>query len=185
MTNFRNFYFLTILLGASLFAACSSDSAPTNNAANANARSSVSSNINAAAAPANVASAASPVAAPSAPPASGSPSATVVAFYQAWMKKDENTFRRTLSQATVQEFLTEGKAENINSTLGYWTSISEKLPPSLPEVRNERIAGETATIEIKDPETGKWTPTSLVRENGEWKLDYTLDTSMRNMQNAK
>ena len=40
-----------------------------------------------------------------------------------------------------------------------------------PKIRNEKISGDTATIELKNDLTGKWDQMPFVKENGRWKID--------------
>ncbi len=49
----------------------------------------------------------------------------------------------------------------------------------LPETRNEKITGDTATLEVKNDKTGKWDTLPFVKENGEWKI--ALDKFLENM----
>jgi hypothetical protein len=104
----------------------------------------------------------------------GSPSAVAAAYHQAMLKKDEATFRKTLSQATLREFSADAQAEGEKTLVGYWTGYG--TIPTKFEARNEQISGDTALIEIKSSEKG-WALNKLVRENNEWKLDLTRATS--------
>ena len=116
------------------------------------------------------------------PASANSPAATVAAYYQAMVKRDETAFRKVLSAATVAEFARDAKAEGAKSLVDYFVDFS--APPPRPfETRNERISGDVAMIEIKDGE--KWTPNRLVRENGEWKLDLTLATTQQMVDSTK
>lgn len=46
------------------------------------------------------------------------------------------------------------------------------IPPIFvdPELRNEKIDGEKATVEVKNRFTGAWTDVPFVKEDGRWKL---------------
>lgn len=129
----------------------------------------------------NTAGAPPPPPAPSASPlavTTGSPNATVAAYYQSMVKKDEMAFRRVLSMATLKEFSAQAKQDDEKTLVGWFTGYS--APPKQPyETRNERIAGETALIEIKDSDTGLWSWKQLVRENAEWKMDLTNSTAQK------
>lgn len=169
--NRRSFYLL-FLLSAVSATACSD--APTNN----NAARTVSNNTAANAANVN-ATAPSPLASvtpANTTTAAGSPSATVAAYQQAMFKKDEAAFRKAISEASAREISAEATAEKKN-LVQFWTELSPVKQPTV-ETRNERIAGETAFIETKNPETGLWSPSKLVRERGEWKMDLTAATAV-------
>jgi hypothetical protein len=40
----------------------------------------------------------------------------------------------------------------------------------MPETRNEKIEGDTATLEVKNAATNDWDKTPFVKEDGKWKL---------------
>jgi len=56
---------------------------------------------------------------------------------------------------------------------------SEKMP----ETRNEKITGDTATLEVKNDKTNRWDALPFVKENGEWKiaLDKFLEDMMKSL----
>jgi hypothetical protein len=68
------------------------------------------------------------------------------------------------SNKTVDEAFKEGMEE-----------ASKAVPATMPEVRNEKIDGDTATIEVKDDKTGNWETFHLVKEDGEWKVSFGKD----------
>ena len=49
--------------------------------------------------------------------------------------------------------------------------------PNMPETRNEKIDGNTATLEIQNDQTKKWDAMYFVKEDGDWKvaLDKTME----------
>jgi hypothetical protein len=49
----------------------------------------------------------------------------------------------------------------------------------IPETRNEKITGDTATLEVKNEKTSKWDTLPFVKENGEWKI--ALDKFLEDM----
>ena len=48
--------------------------------------------------------------------------------------------------------------------------LTEDVPATLPEMRNEKIAGDRATIELRNHRTKEWEPVAFVKEKGAWKL---------------
>ena len=105
-----------------------------------------------------------------------SPSAAIAAYYQAMVKKDEKAFRQALSKATLSEFSAGAQSDGEKTLVGWHNGFSS--PPKKPyETRNERISGDTALVEIKDSDTGLWSLTKLVREDGQWKMDLTNATA--------
>lgn len=173
-------FYVLFLLIAAFGAACTDTTAPANN----NAANTTPANT----APANTATnAAAPSPSASASPANtnaaGSPSATVAAYQQAMFKKDEAAFRRVISEASAREISADATAEK-KTLVQFWTEFSEPKQPTV-ETRGERIAGEAAYIETKNPETGKWSFNKLVREKGEWKMDLTSATAQELLRMQK
>ncbi len=58
-------------------------------------------------------------------------------------------------------------------------SSLDKAPADLqlPEMRNELIKGNKATVEVKDEQKKLWFPVSFVKEDEQWKIAY--DKAMR------
>lgn len=126
---------------------------------------------------------------PTASPAvagAGSPSAAINVYYQAMVTKDEKSFRQVLSKATLSEFSADASAEGEKTLVSYWTGYTP-LPKQAFEIRNERVNGDVALLELKNSNTNQWFLTKLIRENGDWKLDLTNSTlsSLREQQSRK
>ncbi len=170
----RYFYFIFTLITAS-GAACST--APTITTINSNSNTAVIINSNAAnSISANTSATPAIAASPLTAATAGSPSAAIAAYYQARVKKDEKSFRQALSKATLSEFSANAQTDGEKTLVGWFNGFSS--PPKQPyETRNERISGDVALVEIKDSDTGVWSLTRLVRENGEWKMDLTNATA--------
>jgi hypothetical protein len=98
---------------------------------------------------------------------SASPTDSFKAFYDAAKKKDAASIKRTISKRMLAELEIQAKKEN--KALDEYL-VSVELPATMPEARNEKIEGDTATVEFK-LRSGGWRPINFVREDGEWKLD--------------
>jgi hypothetical protein len=88
------------------------------------------------------------------------------AFYDAAKKKDAAAMKKAISKRLLTELEAEAKRENkpFDEFL-----VSVNLPDTL-ETRDEKIEGDSATIEVKG-RGDSWRKTKLVKEDGEWKLD--------------
>ena len=75
--------------------------------------------------------------------------------------------KKTISKRMLAELEAEAKKEN-KPFDEYLLSVD--LSDTMPEVRNEKIEGDTAVLEIKG-RGDNWRTTKFVREDGEWKLD--------------
>jgi len=121
--------------------------------------------------PATVADAASPAPA-SAQPSGGGSLATPTEAYKtahaARQKKDVEGLKRVLSKDILEFFQTIAEAENkkLEDAL---QQLTDKPQATTDETRNEKITGDTATLEYPD-EKGKWKTMDFVKEGNDWKL---------------
>lgn len=117
--------------------------------------------------------------------AGSSPTATYKAFYDAVKAKDAQAMKNTLSKNSIA--MLEGFAKMGGKSLdeSLKEDNSSKQAPSA-ETRNEKITGDTATLEVKD-ENGKWQPLPFVKENGQWKIamDQAFEKAMQQMGSEK
>ncbi|MEO6393437.1 MAG: hypothetical protein ABIP75_16430 [Pyrinomonadaceae bacterium] len=101
----------------------------------------------------------------------GSPTATYKAYYEAAKKKDATALKKSLSKGTLDLLEKAAKAQDKSmDDLLKDDSFSKDLPDKLPESRNEKIDGDTATLEIKEQKSGDWITMPFVKEDGSWKL---------------
>ena len=113
------------------------------------------------------------------------PTATFKAFYEASKKKDVAGMKKALSKGTLDMFDKLAKEQN-KSTDDMLKDIDKDdkdKSEKVPETRNEKITGDTATLEVKNDKTGKWDPLPFVKENGEWKIafDKFLEDMMKSL----
>jgi hypothetical protein len=104
-------------------------------------------------------------------PAAGSPATPTEAYktaYAARAKKDVQGLKRVLSKDILGFFETMAEAEKktIDDELKELT-VRPQAPTD--ETRNEKISGDTATLEYPD-ENGKWKTMDFVKESDGWKL---------------
>jgi hypothetical protein len=98
---------------------------------------------------------------------SSTPTRAFKSFFQAAKQKDAAAMKKTISKRMLAELEDEAKKEN-RPFDEYLFSVD--LSDTMPEVRNEKIEGDTATLDIKG-RGDNWRATKFVREDGEWKLD--------------
>jgi hypothetical protein len=83
-------------------------------------------------------------------------------------KKDVEGLKKVMSK-DVLEFLTmmgEDEKKTLNDQI---SEIFIKPQAKTPEVRNEKISGDRASVEYLD-EDGKWKTMDFVKEDGVWKM---------------
>ena len=98
------------------------------------------------------------------------PTETVKAFITAYEKVDVEAMKKLLSKKSLEmlERSGEGEGQSLDDRLKEFMK-AEQLPfKGTPEMRNEKIDGDKATVEVKVD--GKWEPTPLVKEDGAWKF---------------
>ena len=106
--------------------------------------------------------------------AGSSPTATAKAFYDAAKAKDVQGMKNALSKKSLE--IMEAFAKLGGKTLDDSLADNSKLPPAF-EARNEKITGDTATVEVKG-QGDKWDTMPFVKEDGQWKI--ALDKLMEN-----
>jgi hypothetical protein len=95
------------------------------------------------------------------------PTAAYKTGYAARQKKDLAELKRVMSKDALEFmniFVEPGKT--IDDAL---LQMTETPQAATDESRNEKITGDTATIEYPDAQ-GKWKTMDFVKENGEWKI---------------
>lgn len=98
-----------------------------------------------------------------------SPKAAYRETYEATKRGDLEAYKRNVTQATLD--LIEENAKKAGLTLDEAlrkAMTTTPLPPTLPELRNEKIEGDRATIEVGVG--GQWVTLPYAKENGEWKM---------------
>jgi len=100
------------------------------------------------------------------------PTDTVKAFINAYLKKDVGAMKKILSKKSLANM--EKAAKAMNSTLDKYLEkfrSGENLPfKSIPEMQNEKIDGDKAYVDVKI--NSKWQKTPLVKEDGIWKFSF-------------
>jgi hypothetical protein len=99
-----------------------------------------------------------------------SPTETLKTFLEASRKKDVQTVKTTLSKTTLE--MAEKSAREHNTTVDALLKKDDvQISDEIPEIRNEKIEGDTATVEIKDAANGYET-LPFVKEDGNWKIAF-------------
>jgi hypothetical protein len=112
-----------------------------------------------------------------------SPTATFKSFFDASKKKDVPAMKKALSKGTLDMFDKIAKEQNKTTDDLLKDIDKEDKSEKLPETRNEKINGDTATLEVKNEKTGKWDTLPFAKENGDWKiaLDKFLEDMMKGL----
>jgi hypothetical protein len=107
------------------------------------------------------------------------PTATFKAFFEASQKNDVAGMKKALSKGTVDMFDKLAKEQNKSTDDMLKDLHKDDKGEKIPETRNEKITGDTATLEVKNEKTAEWDTLPFVKENGEWKI--ALDKFLQDM----
>lgn len=98
-----------------------------------------------------------------------SPTETMVAFVEALKKNDNAVIKNILSKSALAEL--EKAAAMDNKTLDEMITDGKDLSDEkMPEMKNEKIDGDSATLEVEDERSKKWQTVPFVKEDGIWKI---------------
>jgi len=97
------------------------------------------------------------------------PLETLDAYSKALKKKDVNEIKSFLSKGSIEMARKEAKVQNVplEEIIKKETLFSEEQ--RFAEIRNQKIEGDTATIEIKN-QYGTWDIVPFIKEDGRWKI---------------
>ena len=104
-----------------------------------------------------------------------SPTEVFKAYYDAAVKRDFATAKKYLSQGTIA--LMEEGAKKQGKTFDEAMKDSPAPEGTMPQLSNEQISGDTATVDITAE--GKKAAMPFVKEGGEWKI--ALDKFIQDM----
>ena len=99
-----------------------------------------------------------------------SPTDTLKNYIEASKKKEIAAIRKSLSKGSLE--LAEKSAKMQNTTVDeLFKRDNMAALDEIPEIRNERIEGDTASVEVKDFTSG-YDTIPFVKEDGEWKIAF-------------
>ena len=122
-------------------------------------------------------------------PAADSPGGVLKQYVAASQKGDIQTMKSLLSASSIRYIdekaraMRDAKGQPLNLTVDdvLRQEAQVKLQSEV-ETRGEKIEGETATVEVKNPQTGEFDVRyPFVRENGAWKMarDRYIEEEMK------
>jgi hypothetical protein len=99
---------------------------------------------------------------------SSGPAAAVRAYYEAVLRKDSAAAKRYLSAGSISKLEAEAKDLGKPLDVAYKESVEKAGGGAAPDISNEKITGDTATVDLKGD--AKTLTMPMVKEGGEWKL---------------
>lgn len=103
------------------------------------------------------------------PKSLSTPQTTLKAYAVASIDKNAGNILATLSAGSKKMIEDSARAQNSTVEAILLTENANSLK-KVPEMRNEKIEGDTATIEVKNRKIGGFDKMPLIKENGEWKI---------------
>lgn len=109
-----------------------------------------------------------------------SPTQAMKNFVEASQKRDVEAIKKSLSAGTLKmmEGIAKMQGKTLDETIKEGDTGGNDFK-QMPEMRNEKIEGDTGTLEIKNEKTGEWETLYFVKENEDWKI--ALDKSLEEM----
>ncbi|HYJ45529.1 MAG TPA: hypothetical protein VEV81_02875 [Pyrinomonadaceae bacterium] len=101
------------------------------------------------------------------------PTEAFKSFYEAAKSKDVATIKRLLAKDAMSKMEERAKQQNKPIDDFLVAQVSDGVPPSMPDIRNEKIEGDNATLEFKGPNgDNDWRTVPFSKEDGEWKIKF-------------
>jgi PBP1b-binding outer membrane lipoprotein LpoB len=98
-----------------------------------------------------------------------SPTEILKTFIEASQKKDVEVIKKSLSKGSLD--LIEKSAEAENTSVDEFLKKDNGMPAKeMPETRNEKVEGDTASVEVKNLVTGGFDAIPFIKEDGNWKI---------------
>jgi hypothetical protein len=100
------------------------------------------------------------------------PASTARAYFEAITRKDFAAAKRYLSAGSASKMEAEAKQYGKPLEAAWRDSAEKSSLGKMPEIGGEKIAGDTATVDFKDTDSGMAFTFPMVKEGGEWKMAF-------------
>ena len=92
-------------------------------------------------------------------------------FYTAARDKDVAGLKSMMSREALAD--TEREAKKRGQSLDdFLAAQGQYFPPNMPEIRNEKVEGDKASLEFRREGAANWSTAWFVKEDGEWKVNF-------------
>ncbi len=92
-------------------------------------------------------------------------------FYTAARSKDVAGLKGMMSKEALAD--TEREAKKRGQSLDdFLAGQGQYFPPNMPEIRNEKVEGDKASLEFRREGAANWSTAWFVKEDGEWKVNF-------------
>ena len=111
------------------------------------------------------------------------PSATFKSYFEAQKRKDVAAMKQSLSRTSLIIMERSAKAQQVTIDKMIENQLNNPAAKidQMPETRNQKITGDSATIELRNEEANRWDTMYFTKEDGAWKiaLDRTMEEMLR------
>ena len=104
--------------------------------------------------------------------AASTPTEAFKSFYEAAKSKDVAALKQLMSKGTLEEMEREAKIENKTLDQFLGDESQKGLPATMPQLGEEKIEGDTATLQFKSEKSTNWSTAPFVKEDGAWKINF-------------
>ena len=101
-----------------------------------------------------------------------SPTEAFHSFYEAAKEIDPDRMKKLLTKKTLFAMKEQAKEENRTLEEFLRTESQKGLPATMPEVRNEKIIGNQATLKMFTEKHPAGNTVSFIKEDGCWKITF-------------
>ncbi len=99
------------------------------------------------------------------------PTEAFTLFYEATKNKDMAALKSLIAKDNLAKMETEAKSKN-KSLDDYLTEASRAVPSAMPQLGEEKIEGEKATLQFKRDGATNWSTATFVKEDDGWKVNF-------------
>ncbi len=99
------------------------------------------------------------------------PTEAIKFFYEATKNKDTAALKSLLAKENLAMLETDAKKRN-KSLDEYLIQLSSDTPATMPQLGEEKIDGDKATLQFKREGAANWSTASFVKEDGGWKINF-------------
>lgn len=102
-----------------------------------------------------------------------SPTGVLKTFVEASKNKDTEALKKTLSKDSWKMMEENARAQGLSIEDSIEKNTrSNQIEKMMSEFGEEKIDGNEATVKIKNSINGNWGEAYLLKENGNWKIDF-------------
>lgn len=100
------------------------------------------------------------------------PTEAFKSFYEAAKSKDVAALKTLMTKETLAEMEREAKGKDKTLDAFLADESQQSLPTTMPQVGEEKIEGDKATLQFKSDKATNWSTAAFIKEDGAWKINF-------------